>query len=136
MGPLQAITKEDRHQVKRYILLPLVIRAFERDRAILEQHIKTPEPYMEAIDNALRAVREDLRSVKRHFFNAGIKVVAEYPYDEGLKAEYLCRGYKGDMHLRWEFISAQASIHMRKYLGVDITPFIAADIPEWLKEEY
>lgn len=36
----------------------------------------------------------------------------------------------------WEFMTAEASILMRKYLGLDISDFIDKAGPEWLRKEY
>ena len=137
MGPLQAITIEDRELVKRYILLPLVIRAFERDSQIIQSgQIKTPDPYVDAISAAVKKANAELSGIKQKFFKKGLKVIQQKTDEDGIDTKFMCRGYNEDMYLRWEFISAQASILMRKYLGLDVTIFEDHSIPEHLRNKY
>ena len=123
MSYLEAITHDDRLYVKRYILLPLIIQAFERDCRYIEQNLKTPEPYIDTIKLAINKVNIDLKDIKKHFWLKGLKVYEVNNTTDGKKAKFKCRGYESDMELRWEFITAEASILMRKYLGLDISDY-------------
>ncbi|MCA4756344.1 hypothetical protein [Mycolicibacterium fortuitum] len=120
MSYSEAITCDDRLYVKRYILLPLVIAAYERDCRYMEQNLKTPEPYVDTIKLAMNRVREDFKDIKKHFWLKGLKVYEQINTQVGIKAKFKCRGYNSEIELRWEFITAEASVLMRKYLGLDI----------------
>lgn len=39
----------DNMLVKSYLLLPMILSAFERDSAILSTHLRTPAPYLEVL---------------------------------------------------------------------------------------
>lgn len=121
MSILDAISHEDRFYVKRYIILPFIISAFERDSKIIEQHFKSPEPYTDFLKIAIKRANEDFHYAKRHFFKRGLKIASQSKTSDGLMTRFKCRGYESEMELRWEFISAEASILMRKYLGLDIS---------------
>ncbi|MGE7828880.1 hypothetical protein [Paenibacillus sp. NPDC093718] len=136
MSYQEAITSEDRHYVKRYILLPMVISAFERDCRYIEQNLKTPEPYIDAIKAAIDRAHKELMEVKRHFWLKGIKVYEEKATDIGKKAKFMCRGYTSQIELRWEFLTAEASVLMRKYLGLDISHYGDRTGPEELWNKY
>ncbi len=136
MGILEAITTEDRHYVKRYIILPLIIAAFERDSRYIKEHLKTPDPYVDAIKLATERAWADLREVKKHFFFKGLKVYEEKRTRLGILAKFKCRGYESKMELRWEYIAAEASVMMRKYMGLDISSFYDPTLPEDIKERY
>ncbi|WP_338841875.1 hypothetical protein [Paenibacillus glucanolyticus] len=136
MNYQEAITREDRHNVKRYILLPMIISAFERDCRHIEQNLKTTEPYIDAIKAAIDRAHKELMEVKRHFWLKGIKVYEENTTKIGKKAKFMCRGYTSQIELRWEFITAEASVLMRKYLGLDVSRFVDTTLPERLREEY
>ncbi|AYB41808.1 hypothetical protein [Paenibacillus lautus] len=123
MSFLEAITDQDRLYVKRYILLPLILQAFDRDCRYMEQNLKTPEPYVDTIKLAIGRARHDLKDIKKHFWLKGLKVYEVTDTKDGKKAKFMCRGYNSDMELRWEFITAEASILMRKYLGLDISKY-------------
>lgn len=136
MGIAEAITNEDRHYVKRYIILPMIITAFERDSLYIEEQLKTPGPYVDVIKGAIDRAHKDLLEVKKHFWLKGIKVYDEQSTRIGRKAKFMCRGYTSFIELRWEYISAEASVMMRKYLGLDVSGFVSKTIPEHLREKY
>ncbi|ETT32116.1 hypothetical protein [Paenibacillus sp. FSL R5-808] len=123
MSYLEAITDDDRLYVKRYILLPLIIAAFERDCRYIQQNLKTPEPYIDTIKSAINKAHDDFKEIKKYFWLKGLKVYEEIQTRNGILAKFKCRGYQSDMELHWEFITAQASILMRKYLGLDISHY-------------
>ncbi|WMT42862.1 hypothetical protein RE628_11560 [Paenibacillus sp. D2_2] len=84
-------TPTDMQYVKMYLLLPLVLSAFERDKKIIEQNLKTPGPYINFIDTAMDRVMVDLKEVRRKFRLLGIKVYEETRTQSGIDARYMCR---------------------------------------------
>jgi len=136
MGIAEAITNEDRHYVKRYIILPMIITAFERDSRYIQEQLKTPGPYVDVIKGAIDRAHKDLMEVKKHFWIKGIKVYEEVNTEVGRRAKFMCRGYTSFMELRWEYISAEASVMMRKYLGLDISSFYDPTLAEHMREKY
>ncbi|MGN7359441.1 hypothetical protein ACTHPF_20630 [Paenibacillus sp. SAF-054] len=127
-----AITTADEILVKRYILLPLILTAYERDLHIITDSglFKSPDIYAELIEIGLKAVTEDLSSVRLAFSKRGIKVYEETHLKDGIRAEFLCRGYHGNMFLSWSLIGAEGAVLMRKYLGLDISRFGKVTVPE------
>ncbi|MFB6475796.1 hypothetical protein ACFCW7_23330 [Paenibacillus glucanolyticus] len=123
MPYIEAITAEDRQYVKRYILLQLVIAAYERDCRQIEENLKTPAPYVDTIKLAINRVWDDQKDIKNHFRSKGLKVYEQTNTQNGIHAKFMCRGYRSEMELRWEFITAEASVLMRKYLGLDVSKY-------------
>lgn len=107
--------------VKSYILLPLILSAFERDSAIMSAHLRTPAPYLEALKIASSTATVDLRDVRQEMRTRGIKVYEQDRLKIGIEAKFICRGYHDRMLLLNDMIAAQAAIHMRRYLGLDIS---------------
>ncbi|WP_151735703.1 hypothetical protein [Paenibacillus tengchongensis] len=105
--------------VKAYILLPLVLTAFERDAAIMSAHLRTPAPYVEVLRSAANEVVADLRNVRAEMRSRGLKVYEQNRLDSGVEAKYLCRGYHERMLLLDDVIAAQAALQMRRYLGLE-----------------
>lgn len=136
MSIAEAITNEDRHYVKRYIILPMIITAFERDSRYIQEQLKTPGPYVDVIKGAIDRAHKDLMDVKKHFWIKGIKVYDEQSTRIGRKAKLMCRGYTSFIELRWEYIRAEASVFMRKYLGLDVTMYEDSNLPEGVKPKY
>lgn len=138
MAQPETVQTTDIILVKRYILLPLILSAYERDQRIIKESglFKTPDIYTELLEIGLNAVIEELRDVRRAFTKRGIKVYEETRSKEGVRAEYLCRGYHQDMFLSWSLITAECVVMMRKYLGLDISRFKDMSVPEELQNEY
>lgn len=122
-------TIDDIQYVKMYLLLPLVLSAFERDKKIIEENIKTPRPYVNFIDSAMDRVTVDLKEVRRKFRLLGLKVYEETRTELGIEAKYLCRGYHHTFGMLWSLVAADSSVLMEKYLGLDISGYINPSIP-------
>lgn len=132
----EAISSEDRLYVKRYILLQLVIAAYERDCRYINDNLKTPGPYVDTIKLAVNRAWEDMKEIKKHFRAKGLKVYEQTNTQIGIQAKFMCRGYRSEMELRWEFITAEASVLMRKYLGLDISKYESVTTPPELRNKY
>ncbi|MEC0370064.1 hypothetical protein [Paenibacillus chibensis] len=113
------ITEEDHALIKPYILLPIVLSAFERDISVINAAVKTPEPYAEIITAAMDRVTYDLTELRREFKQRGIKVLDMQRTERGYEAQYLCRGYQRKFALLDGLVRAEGGILMRKYLGLD-----------------
>lgn len=120
---------KDNMLVKSYILLPLILSAFERDAAIMSAQLKTPDPYMDVLRSAADTATADLRDVRAEMRTRGIKVYEQQRLEVGIEARFICRGYHERMLLLDDVIAAQAAIHMRRYLGLDISEFKSNEVP-------
>jgi len=138
MAQPETVQTTDVILVKRYILLPLILSAYERDQRIIKESglFKTPDIYTEVLEIGLKAVTEELRDIRKAFTKRGIKVYEEEKSKEGIRAEYLCRGYHQHIFLSWSLIKAECVVMMRKYLGLDISRFKDPTTPEELQSEY
>ncbi|MEK4324904.1 hypothetical protein MKZ24_02125 [Paenibacillus sp. FSL R7-0297] len=109
---------QDNMLVKSYILLPLILSAFERDASILSAELRTPDPYLEVLRTAAGAAIADLRDVRTEMRARGLKVYAQQQLEVGIEAKFVCRGYHERMLLLDDVITAQSTIRMRRYLGL------------------
>lgn len=133
--PPHNLSSEDQSYIKLYLLLPLILSAFERDKKIAEKVFKTPRPYINMIESAMRKVDADLKEVRKRFRELGLKVYEEQRTDDFIIAKYLCRGYHYDMTLNVKLVVAESSVLMEKYLGLDIMKYINTSVPGG-KEKY
>lgn len=132
-GPISAA---DTILVKRYLILPMVLTAFDRDKNHIEHSgfFKTPKLYTDLIDKAMDETTKELTSVRRAFRDRGIKVYDEIRTTTGVTAKYMCRGYHGEISLRWAFITAEATVLMRMFLGLDVSHYVNPSIPEEMRD--
>lgn len=121
--------------VRLYLLLPLVLSAFERDKDIASYSFRTPEPYERVIDMAQRRVEADLKEVRAKMRVLGIKVYKNDRTFGGIEARYQCRGYHYDFNMLSSLIAAECQVLMEKYLGLDISRYMKNDLPEDMKQE-
>jgi len=127
------ITQEDRALIKSHIILPRVLTAFERDIALINTTLKTPGPYVDVIAEAQRKITADIYEIRKQFRTRGIKVYEEVADNDGVVARYKCRGYESEMRLRWSSMAPQASVVMRKYLGLNTDKYVDPTLPERMR---
>lgn len=125
------IAETDRILVKRYLVTQMVLTAFDRDKGNIQNSgfFKTPSLYTDLIDKAMDEAIKELTSVRKAFRNRGIKVYEERRTSLGVEAKFMCRGYHEPMEMRWAFISAEATVLMRLFLGLDIAHYLNPAIP-------
>lgn len=116
---MQRAESQDNLLVKSYILLPLILSAFERDASAIASELRTPAPYLEVIQSAAHAASADLREVRAGMRARGLKVYEQQRLETGVEAKFVCRGYHERMLLLDDVIAAQATLHMRRYLGME-----------------
>ncbi|OXL83197.1 hypothetical protein BCV73_08975 [Paenibacillus sp. SSG-1] len=125
------IAETDRILVKRYLVTQMVLTAFDRDKGNIQNSgfFKTPSLYTDLIDKAIDEAIKEITSVRKAFKNRGIKVYEERKTKLGVSAKFLCRGYHEPMEMRWAFITAEATVLMRLFLGLDVGHYINPSIP-------
>lgn len=92
-------TPDDIALIEPTVILPLVITALKRDRAVLAEPglLKTPSPYIDVIDVAITRATADLDAAKRAVYRRGIRVVSTERAGDNIVARYLCRGHSGEI---------------------------------------
>lgn len=125
------ITQTDRILVKRYLVTQMVLTAFDRDKGNIQNSglFKTPSLYTDIIDKAIDEAIKEITSVKKAFRNRGIKVYEERRTSLGIEAKYMCRGFHEPMEMRWAFITAEANVLMRIFLGLDVSHYVNPSVP-------
>lgn len=103
--------------IKQYIVLPLILSAFERDSKRISSVVKTPGPYLDAITSSMNRITADLASIKREFRSRGIKVFDEEVTEAGVRASYNCRGYVNEFGIITLVLKPQAETYMKHYLN-------------------
>lgn len=122
--------------MKRYLVTQMVLTAFDRDKGNIQNsgYFKTPSLYTDIIDKAIDEAIKELTSVRKAFRNRGIKVYDERKTNLGVDAKFMCRGYHDNMQLRWAFITAEATVLMRLFLGLDVNHYINPSVPEEMRQ--
>ncbi|AIQ65436.1 hypothetical protein PSTEL_22305 [Paenibacillus stellifer] len=111
------ITDADRALIKPYIILPMVLRAFERDTRIF-LNFRTPDPYVDWIHAARERLSVEVRLTRFEAVRRGIRVYDEERTASGMSVHYLCRGHHGNLFLTNAEIAELAVKLMRKYLSL------------------
>lgn len=125
-----AATSDEIHFIKESIILPLILTIFDRDMKLIGAAVKTPGPYIDAMQRAMDRVTADIAEIRREFRQRGIKVYSEALTADHLGAEYKCRGYHGTITLLMNTLKSEVELRMRLYLGEDVTKYERKDLPE------
>jgi len=114
------VTRDEMSLIKSYLLLQYIHKMFERDLRIMEESgvFKTPELYMEVLAGGDRQALMLLSGVKREFKNRRIRVYRIHQDERGIGAEYVCRGYTGEMNILWPAFRSEMMARMKAYLGL------------------
>ncbi|MEC0369109.1 hypothetical protein [Paenibacillus chibensis] len=120
MMTVPGITSEELSLIKSYLLLQFIHRMFERDLKIMKDSgvFKTPELYMEVLEKGDLQTQMLLSEVKREFASRRIRIYRIGQNDNGVEAEYVCRGYSGDMNIVWPAFRGEMMARMKAYLGL------------------
>lgn len=110
-------TDEELGQVKRYVLLGIVMRILDHDIRVLgAAGIKLPRFYESLLRGVQDRVMLDLVEMRREFRRMGLKVYEERREADGLHAQYMCRGYHHHFFMLWGFVKAESERVLRQYL--------------------
>lgn len=108
---------EELRAIKKYVILPLVMTAFERDSRAVAAAVKTPGPYIDAIQRSMDALAADLGAIRRKFRKTNVRVHDSVRTADGLKTEYIVRGYTGSIVMNSDVLRVEAEMFMRTYLN-------------------
>lgn len=89
------IPAEDRERFEHAFYLPMLLTILERDRLIVEKsHFKLNKPYLELIEDTMKAVQQDLSSVKMYMREKGMKVIKLQSDDAFTLYLFIYKGYE------------------------------------------
>lgn len=120
-------------RIRESVILPLVLTAFDRDCRLIAAAVKTPGPYVDAIQRAMDRITADLTRHRRYFRTHGIKLFDPEWTAQGIEAGYLYKKYERKFVMLTETLRVDAELYMRKYLGENIVRFLRKDLPDHLQ---
>jgi len=89
------IPAEDRDKLENAFYLPMLLTILERDRLIVERSpFKLNKPYLELIEETMKAVQRDLAGVKREMREKGMKVIKLESDDAFTLYLFIYNGYE------------------------------------------
>ncbi|RDI47836.1 hypothetical protein [Falsibacillus pallidus] len=89
------IPEDDRDIFEQAIYLPMVLTVLNRDLAIIEKSpFKLKKPYLELIEETMKAIQKDLAAVKRHMKQQQMKVERMTTDDTFTMYLFLYKGYE------------------------------------------
>ncbi|MCR2806489.1 hypothetical protein [Paenibacillus soyae] len=114
--PIQ--TEDELELVKHFVLLGIVMRILDHDiRVIAASGMKLPRFYESLLRGIQDRVLLDLADLRRQFRGKGIKIYEEKQEPDGLRAQYVCRGYHHQFFMLWGFVKAESERVLKQYLS-------------------
>jgi hypothetical protein len=98
MNKPQIISEEELILVKEYVLLPVILDVLERDIGKMKiADLKVPIIYIGNLKQTQDAVTRELYIIRQELRKRGIKVYEREQTANGIKASYVCRGYRHEL---------------------------------------
>ncbi|AHV98967.1 hypothetical protein [Paenibacillus sabinae] len=114
-----SITEEDRALIKPYVILPLVLHAFERDTRVF-LNLRSPDPYVDWIHAARERLCHETRLTRYEALKRGLNIYKNERTGSGIVVKFHYRGSGGEMTLENREIAEIAVSLMRKYLTFEL----------------
>lgn len=116
---MQFLSDEEQQILHNYILLPLTLRVFERDKKVIwESPIKTKGPYIKMMEAVIQLVEDDLRQTRKGLRKAGVKIYEERKTEDGIQLKYTYKGYHHEGEYLWRILGFEVEKVMERFLGV------------------
>lgn len=115
------IEEQDIILVKSSIVLEVVLDVLTKNLKIIEStELSLHEVYILHAKTQVRDLELKSRQNRIDMRARGIKILSNSRGSDGIKVEYLCRGYKHKMHLLWELLKSETTIFLCESLNLDI----------------
>ncbi|GGF69980.1 hypothetical protein GCM10010912_14010 [Paenibacillus albidus] len=116
----EGVTPDELSLVRSYLLLTYIHKVFERDCRVIGKSglFKTPQLYMELVSSGAKKTSIMLQEVKRELASHDLKITTVRQDQRGVEAQYMCRGYNGEMSILWPVFRREMMVRMRAYLGL------------------
>ena len=89
------IPAHDRDMIEQAIYLPMLLTVLNRDLLVVEKSLfKIKKPYLELIEETMKAIQQDLAEVKRYLHKNSIKVERLKSDDAFSMYLFLYKGYE------------------------------------------
>ncbi|MCP3738832.1 hypothetical protein [Rossellomorea sp. BNER] len=89
------IPERDRDMIETTMYLPMVLKILERDMEIFDKgDFKLRRPYLELIEEAMKAVQKDLKLAKVHLRKENISIAEVERDNEFTKYSFYYKGYE------------------------------------------
>lgn len=109
--------QEQNQLIKEFIILPFVLRVFERDLKVIEQSpLKTKEPYVEALNRIVDKIIKDISTTKRELQSIGIYVYSQNQNESSTDYQFKFKGYHHRGGFSWNIIRNEVQQYMKRYL--------------------
>ncbi|MHA0857320.1 hypothetical protein [Paenibacillus sp. CMAA1364] len=111
-------TRRELDMMREYVLLPVALHIVERK--ILEVE-RSPQMlkllYATAGKVLANHIREDVHKSKKALFDRHIRLFEDSKNDSELTYRYICRGYENQFMMTRDFMRAEISVRIGRYVG-------------------
>lgn len=122
MNNPQEVTLTELIMVKNCIIYPVILDVLERDIGKMKlMDLKIPFVYIGNLKHVQAQITRELIDIKRELRKHGIRIIAQSRSVNGIKAEYICRGYQHQLSFLPSVIRSCVTIKVCVLLKLDIT---------------
>lgn len=110
-------SKEELALVKRFIIMPFVLKVLDHDIGVMQRStLKMPSVYERVLKGIQDQVLLEMVITRRMMKERGVHVYEQRKTDTGIRAKYICRGYHHDFALLWGLVRAEVETTLQGYV--------------------
>ncbi|WP_438351458.1 hypothetical protein ACP8HI_12900 [Paenibacillus sp. FA6] len=111
-------TRQEFEMMREYILLPVMLHIVEKK---IQEVERSPQMlkllYSTAAKVLANHIRDDMQKSKKVLHERSIRVFEDTKDDDELTYRYICRGYEDRFMMTREFMRAEISVRIGRYVG-------------------
>lgn len=114
---MQFLNDEQSELLKHYIIVPFVLRVFQRDlKIIMQSPLKTKEPYLETINLIIDRIMNDIAKIKKRLRSAKISIYHQEQDGYSVHYKFKYAGYDHHESMTWYVLRYEMQKFMKQYL--------------------
>lgn len=116
------IDEDDYMLIRDHLELPFMIDVIELNiRKMRAADFKMGELFILHLKGIRDKVQEEAKQVRIKMRQKSITVYKQIKFKDRIEAKYACRGYQGEMTIRWSEVKSDITEKLAKELEVDLS---------------
>jgi len=118
---MQIPTEEEHELIKMHMIMPFLLDIFQDNiNKTKDSQLRFGELFVLHMESLMNKVSQEHAVIRKELLKKGIKVFEQERSNGELRAEYVCRGYKGRKVILMARVKAELQRKIADYLNVDV----------------
>lgn len=118
---MQIPTEEEHELIKMHLIMPFMLDVFQDNiQKMKDSQLRFGELFVLQLEDLMNRVSQEHAVIRQELRKRGIKVFNQERSNGELRAEFMCRGYKGRKVILMARVKAELQMKIADYLNVDV----------------